>query len=80
MYVSNYHHKFNRKPREDFALWSARSEASLEAKEVYHVAFTDVLGDSAPVVDEAATLTASRARAEATQGLGDTPLRFVFAE
>ena len=44
------------------------------------MAFTDVLGDSAPVVDEAATLTASRARAEATQGLGDTPLRFVFAE
>ena len=49
---NKYLHKFNGKPGEDFALWSAKTEAGLEATEVYHVVSTDVLGEGAAALNE----------------------------
>ena len=66
-------HKFFGRSGEDYHLWSARTEAALEAKGVLHVVVSDVFvsGDLA----EDTVKAIATARAVLIQGLGDRPLR-----
>ena len=70
-------YKFYGKPGEDFHLWTARTEAALEAKEVLDVVTVDLLS-SAEISDELSKKI-SKARAIIIQGLGDRPLRLCLS-
>ena len=70
-------YKFYGKQGEDFHLWTARTEAALEAKEVLDVVTVDLLS-SAEISDELSKKI-SKARAIIIQGLGDRPLRLCLS-
>lgn len=74
--------KFFGKEGEDFALWSARTEAALESKECFSVVQRDVfasLGEGEPL-PEAMSLKVAKAKAIIIQGLGDKPLRACISD
>lgn len=73
-------HKFYGKSGEDFFLWAARTEAALEAKKVWSVVETDVIGDGTVQLDTSVVESVATARATIIQGLGDKPLRMCLTE
>ena len=68
------------KSEEDFFLWAARTEAALEAKKVWFVVDTNVMGDGTVQLDTSVVESVATARATFIQGLGDKPLRMCLTE
>lgn len=73
-------YKFYRRPGEDFNLWSARTEAALEAQEVLIVVRDDVVADRTQELDEPTKLKVVKARAIIMQGLDAKPFRVCLAD
>ena len=73
-------YKFYGKSGEDFFLWATRTEAALEAKKVWSVVATDVIGDGTVATEENVVESIATARTMIIQGLGDKPLRMCMAQ
>ena len=73
-------YKFYGRPGEDFNLWSARTEAALEAQEVLIVVRNDAFADRTQELDEDTKLKVAKARAIIMQGLDAKPLRVCLAD
>ena len=72
--------KFHARPGEDFDLWAARTEAALEAQEVFEVVGTDVVGAAEGALSPQTERKVAKARALIIQGLDAKPLRMCFSE
>lgn len=73
-------HKFNGTSGEDFQLWTVRTEAALEAREVFSVVTTDVVGDGKVELSSEMNLSVAKARATIIQGLGKNAPRLCLSE
>ena len=72
--------KFAGKPGEDFEVWATRTEAALQAREVYSVVESDVVGNAEDDLDPDTLVTIAKARALIMQGLEEKPLRACMSE
>ena len=71
--------KFEGEQGEDFHIWSARTEAALEAKDVLSPVLTDMVdAEDLTSVSQADRLSIAKAKATIIQGLGNKPLRLVL--
>lgn len=73
-------YKFEGEAGEDFHIWSARTEAALEAKELMSVVTEDIIGDGTADLSAEVKRSISKARALIIQGLGEKPLRICLPE
>ena len=72
--------KFHARPGEDFDLWAARTEAALEAQEVFELVGTDVVGAAEGALSPRTARKVAKARALIMQGLDAKPLRMCLSE
>ena len=68
------------KPQEDFELWATRTETALQAREIYVVVQSDVVGNAEDALDPDTLVTIAKARALIMQGLEEKPLRACMSE
>ena len=74
--------KFHGRPGEDYELWSARTEAALEAQCVLDVVVINVVGTATveELLSDAEKLKVAKGRAIIMQGLDSKPLRMCLSD